>query len=410
MQTFSLIVAVALLFFLLEKLFPGRNLAEKNGWFLRALFFNGLQLLIVMVCHYTWESWIVGKSFYKFGEIYSPIVGGLIGYLINTWVFYWWHRLRHENKLCWNIFHQFHHSPERIELITSFYKHPLEIIMNSIIVSILVYPILGLTIDGNSWFSFFSAISEFFYHANIKTPRWIGYIIQRPESHCVHHLRDKRFCSNYSDFPLWDILGGTFYNPTDEFMEKVQTGFSNNKEMNIEEMMKCRDVLGKHKKEKMIIGIGFMVLLVIGCSNTVGYFGELDNIRGIAFATSASPLPLVFSAYNGVETFSTSFEFNITFMNGTTRSQMMDHKVYGMMKGPYNRKNMFGVALSHGPFFDKENMIQVRQQILHWGLCNPGDLAKEFGIMEKIKKVYITIKSKTKGNEDREWKIIVKCQ
>ena len=28
-----------------------------------------------------------------------------------------------------------------------------------------------------------------FQHANIRTPRWLGYLVQRPESHSLHHAR-----------------------------------------------------------------------------------------------------------------------------------------------------------------------------------------------------------------------------
>lgn len=36
--------------------------------------------------------------------------------------------------------------------------------------------------------------------------------LQRPESHCVHHRRGFH-AWNYADFPLWDVLAGTFRNP-----------------------------------------------------------------------------------------------------------------------------------------------------------------------------------------------------
>jgi hypothetical protein len=31
----------------------------------------------------------------------------------------------------WLIFHQLHHSPSRIEAVTSFYKHPIEILKDT---------------------------------------------------------------------------------------------------------------------------------------------------------------------------------------------------------------------------------------------------------------------------------------
>ena len=51
-----------------------------------------------------------------------------------------------------------------------------------------------------------------FQHWNVCTPRWLGYILQRPESHGLHHELGIHG-RNYSDFPLWDSLMGTFVNP-----------------------------------------------------------------------------------------------------------------------------------------------------------------------------------------------------
>jgi sterol desaturase/sphingolipid hydroxylase (fatty acid hydroxylase superfamily) len=52
-----------------------------------------------------------------------------------------------------------------------------------------------------------------FQHANIRTPTWLGYLVQRPESHSVHHQRGVH-AFNYSDLPVFDLLFGTFRNPT----------------------------------------------------------------------------------------------------------------------------------------------------------------------------------------------------
>ncbi len=60
-----------------------------------------------------------------------------------------------------------------------------------------------------------------FQHANIKTPHWLGYIIQRPESHSVHHGKGIHQY-NYSDLPIFDILFNTFKNTLDF---QTETGF-----------------------------------------------------------------------------------------------------------------------------------------------------------------------------------------
>jgi len=82
---------------------------------------------------------------------------------------------------------------------------------------------------------------ELFYHWNIKTPKWLGYFIQRPESHCVHHQYGLH-AYNYSDLPIWDILFRTFKNP-DQFNGQCGLGSAN--ELRLKEMLVGIDVSQK---------------------------------------------------------------------------------------------------------------------------------------------------------------------
>ena len=56
--------------------------------------------------------------------------------LFGTFVFYWWHRVRHLPGF-WVVFHQVHHSPARIEALTAFYKHPVEILTDSALAAVI---------------------------------------------------------------------------------------------------------------------------------------------------------------------------------------------------------------------------------------------------------------------------------
>ena len=86
--------------------------------------------------------------------------------------------------------------------------------------------------------SAFLAFNAVFQHANIRTPRWLGYVIQRPESHGVHHERGvHRY--NYSDLPLWDVVFGTFRNPE---RWEGQTGFYVGASSRVGAMLVGRDV------------------------------------------------------------------------------------------------------------------------------------------------------------------------
>ena len=165
-----------------------------------------------MVAGFTWERWASRASLLHLSGHVGAAAGGVIAYFIATFVFYWWHRARHESDMLWRLFHQIHHSPQRLEVITSFYKHPIEMLVNSIIGSVLVYALLGLTAEAGAVYTLCTALGEFFYHTNVTTPRWVGRYFQRPEMHRIHHEHG-RHRNNYGDIPWWDMLFGTYENP-----------------------------------------------------------------------------------------------------------------------------------------------------------------------------------------------------
>jgi sterol desaturase/sphingolipid hydroxylase (fatty acid hydroxylase superfamily) len=233
-----MILCVFVACFVLERLIPGWRLPQVRTWPLRVLLINGLQLGVVLLAGVSWERWLSGWSVLHLSAQVSPLAGGLIAYFIATFVFYWWHRWRHEVPILWRLFHQIHHSPQRIEAITSFYKHPGEMLVNSIIGSLLVYMLLGLSLEAGAIYTTCTALGEFFYHTNIRTPRWIGYIFQRPEMHRVHH-QFGRHRNNYGDIVWWDMLFGTYENP-ERFL--ATCGFEDAKEQQLGAMLLYRDV------------------------------------------------------------------------------------------------------------------------------------------------------------------------
>jgi sterol desaturase/sphingolipid hydroxylase (fatty acid hydroxylase superfamily) len=206
------IICIGIAFIILERVLPDQKLPHVKGWWTRVIILNVIQIGILYLGRISWDNWFQGKSIFTISNYVNEPLGGFIAYIIITFVFYWWHRWRHTVDILWLSMHQIHHSPQRIETITSFYKHPLEICCNSIIIGVVNFSLLGLTLDSAAWCLLFSAIGEYFYHMNIKTPHWLGYIFQRPEMHRIHHERGKHY-HNFSDLPIWDMLFGTFKNP-----------------------------------------------------------------------------------------------------------------------------------------------------------------------------------------------------
>jgi sterol desaturase/sphingolipid hydroxylase (fatty acid hydroxylase superfamily) len=224
--------------FVLERLVPGWRLPQVRTWPLRVLLINAVQLGVVVLAGLSWERWLSSGSLLHLSDHMGTVAGGLLAYFIATFVFYWWHRARHESDFLWRVFHQIHHSPQRIEVITSFYKHPVEMIVNSIIGSLLVYAFLGLSPEAGAVYTLCTALGEFFYHTSVRTPRWIGWFFQRPEMHRVHHQYG-RHRNNYGDIVWWDWLFGTYDNPA-RFEDSC--GFDPDKEERLPAMLAWRDV------------------------------------------------------------------------------------------------------------------------------------------------------------------------
>ena len=234
-----LVVLATLLFLVLERLFPGRELPKAKGWYLRALLVNLVQLGITLATARLWIR-LFDVSVFRLRSWNAPLAEGFVGWFIGTFFFYWWHVVRHKNGF-WLVFHQVHHSPSRIEIATSFYKHPLEILSDALLSALVLYPLLGCSMMGAFWYNFFAATGEYFYHANIRTPWWLRYFIQTPELHSIHHQFDVH-TYNFSDIPLWDRLFGT-YEDTDEFA--VRCGFPTGAEEKLGEMLLFEDVYYK---------------------------------------------------------------------------------------------------------------------------------------------------------------------
>jgi sterol desaturase/sphingolipid hydroxylase (fatty acid hydroxylase superfamily) len=240
----TIITILATIFFLIiERLKPGRKLPQIKNWYYQAILINLVQLLITLATARLWIEIFGEISLFKISNWQSQILQGLFAWFIGTFFFYWWHRVRHL-KGFWLIFHQIHHSPSRIEAITSFYKHPIEILSDAILSALILYPLLGCSMMGAFWYNCFAGIGEYLYHSNIKTPKWFRYFIQTPELHSIHHQFGVHKY-NFGDIPIWDRIFGT-YKDTTKFAERC--GFPKNAENKLKEMLLFKDVYKSHKE------------------------------------------------------------------------------------------------------------------------------------------------------------------
>ena len=206
------IPATYFVFLLAERLWPARQFAPRKGWqwigigFL--LLIGSVGAVVPLLLPGEWlaaHRWMDGTPLGVAG-------GALSGYIVLSGIMYAWHRTAHNVGLLWRGFHQLHHSPQRVDIAGSVFFHPLEMAVQVLIQLFVTVVVLGLQPLAAALVGYLAAFYGMFQHWNVRTPPWLGYLIQRPEAHCVHHRKGVHYY-NYGDFPLWDILFGTFRNP-----------------------------------------------------------------------------------------------------------------------------------------------------------------------------------------------------
>ena len=222
----------------LEALFPARALPQVRGWRTRALAVFAVYFFLSAYLPLLWADALGGLRLFDLQALHPYLAAGIAVLVFELGV-YGWHRSLHGSNLLWRGFHQMHHSAERVDSFGAFYFSPLDI-LGFTVLSSLTLAIVGLDAQAGSLFLYATTLMVVFQHLNVRTPQWLGYFVQRPESHSVHHQRGVHRW-NYSDLPLWDIVFGTFRNPKDFVAE---AGFHEGASAQIPAMLAFRDVAG----------------------------------------------------------------------------------------------------------------------------------------------------------------------
>ena len=124
-----------------------------------------------------------------------------------------------------------------------------------------------------------------------------------------------------------------------------------------------------------------VLLLALGLLQMAGDLLRLPAIKGLAAATAASPAPKVFSAVRGLETYSTRFFLEWTDRAGRFQSVEITPERAGRLRGPYNRRNVYGAVLAYGPIMQSDSTLRpMFQSVSHYALCGDAPLLRELGI------------------------------
>jgi hypothetical protein len=140
-----------------------------------------------------------------------------------------------------------------------------------------------------------------------------------------------------------------------------------------------------------------IVLLVLGSFQMLGDITGSRVLRGIGAASAMSPAPKVFNDVDGLETFASEFTLHYRRIDGQHASLGITPEVYGRLGGPYNRRNVYGAALSYAPRLPEPLWTTV----FCYGLTPGGPLRSEIGIPADAHELSISIRTLTRGRTDQ---------
>ncbi|WGK65891.1 sterol desaturase family protein [Croceiramulus getboli] len=171
-----------------EALFPARKLPRVKYWRVKGLMAFVLFFYLSSYLPLVWDNYLANYQVFDLTGL-GIYWGALVGVLVYELGEYTWHRTMHNSDFLWRAIHQMHHSAERLDSYGAFYFSPLDMMGWVLVSSLCLVLVVGLTPEAATLVILVTTFLTIFQHTNIKTPRWIGYFIQRPEAHSIHHAR-----------------------------------------------------------------------------------------------------------------------------------------------------------------------------------------------------------------------------
>ena len=221
MQTIPtfLFPATYLFALVIERILPARPLPNVRWWLAKGIVFFAIAGVFNAILPVLVAAALGHHRMFDLSGV--PLVAGVaIAFFAGDLAHYLLHRTQHTFHPLWRWTHQMHHSAERMDIAGFSYAHPLDDLVSFGLAAIVGVG-LGVTPEAATIAGFALYAVQIVSHTNVRTPRRLGYLIQRPEMHSLHHGRGVH-AYNYGITALWDIVFGTFRNPRD-FAE--QTGF-----------------------------------------------------------------------------------------------------------------------------------------------------------------------------------------
>lgn len=127
-----------------------------------------------------------------------------------------------------------------------------------------------------------------------------------------------------------------------------------------------------------------------------------ERLSAVAAITNVAPAMMVFTAQNGYETYSSVFELTVHYIDGRTITTELNPSNYSGLRGPYNRRNVYGALIAYGPVLVKNPRTQpMWNEMAHRAFCGSSSVLAELGFSNNSGVIGATIRYLGQVQKDR---------
>ena len=136
----------------------------------------------------------------------------VVAVVLSDFIYYWEHRVSHEKRLLWDLYHSVHHSSERFDQTTSLRLG----MFDAMITLVFSLPMVVLGFSPGLTLTTTALVLGYqtWIHTELiqRMPRWFEAVFNTPSHHRGHHGAERPYLDvNYGGILIiWDRLFGTF--------------------------------------------------------------------------------------------------------------------------------------------------------------------------------------------------------
>ena len=149
---------------------------------------------------------------------------------------------------------------------------------------------------------------------------------------------------------------------------------------------------------------------------TIKVFADVFNfekISALAAIINVAPAMKVFTAHKGYETYSSKFTLETRHTDGQVIATKINSKTYAGLKGPYNRRNVYGALIAYGPYLtNKPNTHDMWYVMASNAFCGNSSILSELGIENNsgVNKVSVTYTSQVNTSSKYTNHLSITCE